>query len=611
MKSKEEQRLDSIKEQLATLPSNPGVYQYFDKNGTLIYVGKAKNLKRRVSSYFNKEQTHPKTKVLVSKIVTIKHFIVKNEQDALLLENNLIKKYKPRYNVLLKDDKTYPWIVIKNENFPRITLTRHFIRNGSQYFGPYANVKMAKYLLALIKQLYKPRTCSLTLNTNDIQKGKFNVCLEYHIKNCKAPCVGKQSQEDYADAVSEIRDILKGNIGEVIKILKDRMLRYSAEMKYEMAGEIKEQLDELTRYQSRSTIVNPSITNVDVYSILDDTDTAYVNFLKVVNGAIVQLHTLEIRKQLDETPMEILGIAITEIRQKIPSTAKEIIVPFEPDFSIEGVTFHVPQRGEKMNLLQLSEQNAHLYKVEKFKQMKRVDPERHSLKLLESLQKALQLNELPKNIECFDNSNIQGAYPVAGMVRFTDGKPNKSEYRKFNIKTVEGPDDYASMEEVIFRRYKRLVEEGEDLPQLLIVDGGEGQMEVARHVIQDQLHLDIPIAGLAKDRKHRTREILFGFPPKVVGIKPNDPLFHLMERIQDEVHRFAITFHRNQRSKKFTSSELEAIEGIGPKTIELLFKQFKTVSAIKSASEEELTKVVGKEKARKIVEFVSSAKPSV
>ena len=388
------------------------------------------------------------------------------------------------------------------------------------------------------------------------------------------------------------------------------MLRYSAEMKYELAGEIKEQLDELTRYQSRSTIVNPSITNVDVYSILDDVDTAYVNFLKVVNGAIVQLHTLEIRKQLDETPTELLGIAITEIRQKIPSTAKEIIVPFEPDFSIEGVTFHVPQRGEKMNLLQLSEQNAHLYKVEKFKQMKRVDPERHSLKLLESLQKALQLNELPRNIECFDNSNIQGAFPVAGMVRFTDGKPNKSEYRKFNIKTVEGPDDYASMAEVIFRRYTRLVEEGQDLPQLLIVDGGEGQMEMARHVIQDQLQLDIPIAGLAKDRKHRTHEILFGFPPKVVGIKPNDPLFHLMERIQDEVHRFAITFHRNQRSKKFTSSELEAIEGIGPKTIELLFKQFKTVSAIKSASEEELTKVVGKEKARKIVEFATSANPS-
>ena len=603
-------RLASIKEQLATLPTDPGVYQYFDKNGTLIYVGKAKNLKRRVSSYFNKEQTHPKTKVLVSKIVTIRHFIVKSEQDALLLENNLIKKYKPRYNVLLKDDKTYPWIVIKNEYFPRITLTRHFIRNGSQYFGPYANVKMAKYLLALIKQLYKPRTCSLALNTNDIQKGKFNVCLEYHIKNCKAPCVGKQSQEDYANAVSEIRDILKGNIGEVIKILKERMLRYSAEMKYEQAGEIKEQLDELTRYQSRSTIVNPSITNVDVYSILDDVDTAYVNFLKVVNGAIVQLHTLEIRKQLDETPTELLGIAITEIRQKIPSTAKEIIVPFEPDFSIEGVTFHVPQRGEKMNLLQLSEQNAHLYKVEKFKQMKRVDPERHSLKLLESLQKALQLNELPRNIECFDNSNIQGAFPVAGMVRFTDGKPNKSEYRKFNIKTVEGPDDYASMAEVIFRRYSRLVEEGQDLPQLLIVDGGEGQMEMARHVIQDQLQLDIPIAGLAKDRKHRTHEILFGFPPKVVGIKPNDPLFHLMERIQDEVHRFAITFHRNQRSKKFTSSELEAIEGIGPKTIELLIKQCKAVSAIKSASEEELSKVVGKEKARKIVEFTTFANPS-
>ena len=603
MKTQKNARLESIKEQLANLPTNPGVYQYFDKNDTLIYVGKAKNLKRRVSSYFNKEQTHPKTKMLVSKIVTIKHFIVESEQDALLLENNLIKKYKPRYNVLLKDDKTYPWIVIKNEPFPRIFLTRHFVKNGSQYFGPYANVHMAKNLLALVKQLYKPRTCNLALNSGDIQKGKFNVCLEYHIKNCNAPCVGKQTQENYDNAVSEIRDILKGNIGEVIQILKKRMLKYASEMKYEAAGEIKLQLDELTRYQSHSTVVNPSITNVDVYSILDDIDTAYVNFLKVVNGAIVQLHTVEIKKQLDESSEELLGIAMTDIRQNIPSTAKEIIVPFEPDFQLDGIAFHVPQRGEKLNLLKLSEQNAHLYKVEKLKQLKRLDPERHNLRLLESLQKTLQLKELPKNIECFDNSNIQGAFPVAGMVRFTDGKPNKSEYRKFNIKTVTGPDDYASMSEVIYRRYKRMVEEGQDLPQLLIVDGGEGQMEVARAVIQDQLHLDIPIAGLAKDRKHRTHEILFGFPPKAVGIKPNDPLFHLMERIQDEVHRFAITFHRNQRSKNFTVSELEAIEGIGTKTIEQLFKQFKTVSAIKSSTEEELSKVVGKEKARKIKDY--------
>lgn len=603
MKTQKNARLESIKEQLANLPTNPGVYQYFDKNDTLIYVGKAKNLKRRVSSYFNKGQTHPKTKMLVSKIVTIKHFIVESEQDALLLENNLIKKYKPRYNVLLKDDKTYPWIVIKNEPFPRIFLTRHFVKNGSQYFGPYANVHMAKNLLALVKQLYKPRTCNLALNSGDIQKGKFNVCLEYHIKNCNAPCIGKQTQENYDNAVSEIRDILKGNIGEVIQILKKRMLKYASEMKYEAAGEIKLQLDELTRYQSHSTVVNPSITNVDVYSILDDIDTAYVNFLKVVNGAIVQLHTVEIKKQLDESPKELLGIAMTDIRQNIPSTAKEIIVPFEPDFQLDGIAFHVPQRGEKLNLLKLSEQNAHLYKVEKLKQLKRLDPERHNLRLLESLQKTLQLKELPKNIECFDNSNIQGAFPVAGMVRFTDGKPNKSEYRKFNIKTVTGPDDYASMSEVIYRRYKRMVEEGQDLPQLLIVDGGEGQMEVARAVIQDQLHLDIPIAGLAKDRKHRTHEILFGFPPKAVGIKPNDPVFHLMEHIQDEVHRFAITFHRNQRSKNFTVSELEAIEGIGTKTIEQLFKQFKTVSAIKSSTEEELSKVVGKEKARKIKDY--------
>ena len=603
MKSNDEQRLSSIREQLAMLPSNPGVYQYFDKNGTLIYVGKAKNLKRRVSSYFNKEQTHPKTRVLVSKIVTIKHFIVESEQDALLLENNLIKKYKPRYNVMLKDDKTYPWIVIKNEPFPRIFLTRHFIKNGSQYFGPYANVHMAKNLLALVKQIYKPRTCALALNQSDIEKGKFNVCLEYHIKNCNGPCVGKQLQSSYDEAVNEIRDILKGNIGEVITILKKQMLHYAELLQFEAAEEIRQQLEELTRYQSHSTVVSPTISNVDVYSILDDIDTSYVNFLKVVNGAVVQLHTLEIRKQLDESPAELLGIAITEIRQKIPSSAREIIVPFQPDFQIDGVAFHVPQRGDKLSLLKLSEQNAHLYKVEKLKQMKRLDPERHNLRILESLQKTLQLKELPRNIECFDNSNIQGAYPVAGMVRFTDGKPNKSEYRKFNIKTVEGPDDYASMAEVIFRRYKRLVEEGQELPQLLIVDGGEGQMEMARQVVQDQLHLDIPIAGLAKDRKHRTREVLFGFPPKAVGIKPNDPLFHLMERIQDEVHRFAITFHRNQRSRNFTSSELEKIEGIGPKTIELLFKELKTIAAIKDSTEETLEKLIGKEKARKIRDY--------
>lgn len=608
MSSYEEQRIVSIREQLATLPTNPGVYQYFDKQGTLIYVGKAKNLKRRVSSYFNKEQTHPKTKMLVSKIVTIKHFIVKTEQDALLLENNLIKKHKPRYNVLLKDDKTYPWIVIKNEPFPRIFLTRHMIKNGSLYFGPYSNVRMAKNLLSLVKQLYKPRTCSLALNNADIAKGKFNVCLEYHIKNCNAPCVAKQSAEEYDNAVADIRNILKGNISEVIKVLKNRMQKYSSEMRYEEAGTIKEQFDELERYQSHSTIVNPTITNVDVYSILDDIDSAYVNFLKVVNGAIVQLHTLELKKQLDETPEELLGIAITEIRQLIPSTAKEIIVPFDPDFQLDGITFHVPQRGDKASLLHLSEQNAQLYKVEKLKQMKHLDPEQHTQRILETIQKTLQLKELPRNIECFDNSNIQGAYAVAGMVRFTDGKPNKAEYRKFNIKTVEGPDDYASMAEVIYRRYKRLSEEGEALPQLLIVDGGEGQMEVARQVIQDLLQLDIPIAGLAKDDKHRTREMLFGFPPKTIGMKPTDPLFRLMERIQDEVHRFAITFHRSQRSKNFTTSELDNIKGLGPKTIELLFKNFKTISAIREASKTELATVVGPSKARIIKEYFEKTK---
>jgi excinuclease ABC subunit C len=482
------------------------------------------------------------------------------------------------------------------------------IKNGSLYFGPYSNVRMAKNLLSLVKQLYKPRTCSLALNNGDIAKGKFNVCLEYHIKNCNAPCVAKQSAEEYDNAVADIRNILKGNISEVIKVLKNRMQKYSSEMRYEEAGTIKEQLDELERYQSHSTIVNPTITNVDVYSILDDIDSAYVNFLKVVNGAIVQLHTLELKKQLDETPEELLGIAITEIRQTIPSTAKEIIVPFEPDFQLDGITFHVPQRGDKASLLHLSEQNAQLYKVEKLKQMKHLDPERHTQRILETIQKTLQLKELPRNIECFDNSNIQGAYAVAGMVRFTDGKPNKAEYRKFNIKTVEGPDDYASMAEVIYRRYKRLSEEGEALPQLLIVDGGEGQMEVARQVIQDQLQLDIPIAGLAKDDKHRTREMLFGFPPKTIGMKPTDPLFRLMERIQDEVHRFAITFHRNQRSKNFTTSELDNIKGLGPKTIELLFKNFKTISAIRDASETELSAVIGLSKTKIVKEYFGKTK---
>lgn len=608
MKNYEEQRMESIREQLATLPTNPGVYQYFDAQDTLIYVGKAKNLKRRVSSYFNKEQTHPKTKMLVSKIVTIKHFIVKTEQDALLLENNLIKKHKPRYNVLLKDDKTYPWIVIKNEPFPRIFLTRHMIKNGSLYFGPYSNVRMAKNLLSLVKQLYKPRTCSLALNDVDITKGKYNVCLEYHIKNCNAPCVGKQSAKEYENAVDDIRNILKGNISEVIKVLKNRIQKFSSEMRYEEAGAIKEQLNELERYQSHSTIVNPNITNVDVYSILDDIDSAYVNFLKVVNGAIVQLHTLELKKQLDESQEELLGIAMTEIRQIIPSMAKEIIVPFVPDFQLDGISFHVPQRGEKASLLHLSEQNAQLYKVEKLKQMKHLDPERHTQRILETIQKTLQLKELPRNIECFDNSNIQGAFAVAGMVRFTDGKPNKAEYRKFNIKTVEGPDDYASMAEVIYRRYKRLSEEGKELPQLLIVDGGEGQMEVARLVIQNELHLDIPIAGLAKDERHHTHEMLFGFPPKAIGMKPTDPLFRLMEHIQDEVHRFAITFHRNQRSRNFITSELDNVKGIGTKTVELLFKNFKTISAIREASEADIRAIIGQSKAKIIREYFEKGK---
>jgi len=597
MKTKEEQRIEHIKEQLATLPTNPGVYQYFDKNDTLIYVGKAKNLKRRVSSYFNKEQTHPKTRVLVSKIVTIKHFIVASEQDALLLENNLIKKYKPRYNVLLKDDKTYPWIVIKNEPFPRIFMTRHLVKNGSQYFGPYANVKMAKNLLAMVKQLYKPRTCSFALNMGDIAKGKFNTCLEYHIKNCNAPCVARQSESEYLQSISDIKDILKGNIGEVIRILKNKMLKYASEMRYEEAGEVKEQLEELERYQSHSTIVSPSINNIDVYSILDDTDSAYINFLKIVNGAVVQLHTLEIKKQLNETPEELLGIAITEIRQNIQSDAKEIIVPFEPDFQLDGVEFHIPQRGDKLQLLKLSEQNAHLYKVEKLKQMKRLDPELHTQKILEMMRRDLQLDELPTHMECFDNSNIQGAFPVASCVVFKNAKPSKSDYRHFNIKTVVGPDDFASMEEILTRRYTRLMNEGQELPKLVIVDGGKGQLSSAVKVFKEMgIFGKVPLIGLAK----RLEEIYFPNDPIPLYLSRNCETLKIIQHMRDEAHRFGITFHRNQRSRHFTSSELENIEGVGPKTIELLFKKFKAISAIKSASIEELSLVVGPDKAKKI-----------
>lgn len=607
MKTKEEQRLESIREQLAMLPTNPGVYQYFDKNGTLIYVGKAKNLKRRVSSYFNKEQTHPKTRVLVSKIVTIKHFIVASEQDALLLENNLIKKYKPRYNVLLKDDKTYPWIVIKNEPFPRVFFTRHLVKNGSQYFGPYANVKMAKHLLTMVKQLYKPRTCSLALNMGDIAKGKFNTCLEYHIKNCNAPCVAKQSESEYLQAIDDIKDILKGNIGEVIRILKNKMLKYASEMRYEEAGVVKEQLEELERYQSHSTIVNPSINNLDVYSILDDVDSAYVNFLKIVNGAVVQLQTLEIRKQLNESPEELLAIAITEIRQQIPSDAKEIVVPLIPDFQIEGVEFHVPQRGDKLQLLKLSEQNAHLYKVEKLKQMKRLDPELHSQKLMEMMRHDLQLDELPTHMECFDNSNIQGAFPVASCVVFKNGKPSKSDYRHFNIKTVVGPDDFASMEEILTRRYTRLMNEGQELPKLVIVDGGKGQLSSAVKVFKEMgIFGKVPLIGLAK----RLEEIYFPNDPIPLYLSRNCETLKIIQHMRDEAHRFGITFHRNQRSRHFTSSELEGIEGIGPKSIEQLFKRFKTISAIKSASLEDLSAVLGESKAKKVQAYFEAGKSS-
>lgn len=585
---------NSIKDAIAILPEKPGVYQYFDKNGTLIYVGKAKNLKKRVSSYFAKEHEHPKTRILVRKIESMQHIVVASEQDALLLENNLIKKYQPRYNILLKDDKTYPWIVIKNEPFPRVFHTRTIIKDGSSYFGPYANVRMSRFLLDMIKQLYKLRTCSLNLGSKEIVKRKYKVCLEYHIKNCEAPCVGFQNEQSYLQTIQDIKSILKGNISEVMQVLKSRMHEFAAALKFEEAGIIKDQILLLERYQSKSTIVSPTINNVDVYSILDDIDVAYVNFLKVANGAVIQVHTIEIKKQLEETPEELLGMAITEIRQKIPSNATEIIVPFEPDFALDNVQFHIPQRGEKKQLLELSERNVKYHKLEKLKQLKRVDPERHTNRILETIKTDLQLSELPIHMECFDNSNIQGAFPVAACVVFKNAKPSKQDYRHFNIKTVEGPNDFASMEEILTRRYTRLLAENQTLPQLVIVDGGKGQLSSAVKIF-DQLGISskVQLIGIAK----RLEEIFFPGDSIPLYLNKTSESLKVIQQMRDEAHRFGITHHRNQRSKNFTTSELNAIEGIGPKTAELLLTELKSVQAIKKTNFDDLTKIIGKAKA--------------
>ena len=585
-----------VKQKLAALPNKPGVYRYFDKNGTLIYVGKAKNLKRRVSSYFNKEQ-FGKTRVLVSKIADLEYSIVDSESEALLLENTMIKQYKPRYNIMLKDDKTYPWICIKKEPFPRVFLTRRKVNDGSEYFGPYPSVRTAHILLDLLSQVYKVRSCRTPLTESGVEKGKYKVCLDYHIHKCNGPCEGLISKEDYNTMIAEIREVIKGNLGWVLRGLKSVMMDYASRMEFEEAQLVKEKYDLLEEYRSRSTVVSQSIHNVEVFSFIDDDETFYVNYMKVKDGAVVQSHSFEMKRRLEETSEELLLLAVADLRQQFGDHAPEIIVPMKLDYPIDEVQVTIPQRGDKLKLLDLSRRNAMQYKIDLEKQRSLVDPERHQKRVLNSLKEALQLEEAPNVIECFDNSNFQGDYAVAGMVQFVDGKPNKAGYRHFNIKTVEGPDDYASMKEVVRRRYSRLVEEGKPLPNLIITDGGKGQMEVVRQVIEDELHIDIPIAGLAKDDRHRTNELLFGFPPQVVGLKPNSEVFRLLAHIQDEVHRFAITFHRKKFEKGFMHSELADIKGVGKKTGEKLLLELKSVKGIKEASLERLTEIVGSAKA--------------
>ena len=597
--------LEHIKTILTVIPEKPGCYQYFDEKVTIIYVGKEKNLKRRVSSYFNKQHDSNKTRVLVKQIRDIKYFVVETEEDALLLENNLIKQYHPRYNVLLKDDKTYPSIVVKNEYFPRVYQTRNIVRDGSRYYGPYPSVYTAKVMLQLIKDLYPIRTCKYPLTPESIREGRYKVCLEYHIKRCKGPCEGLQTLEEYQQNISEIKEILRGNISQVSKHLFDEMQSLAAELKFEEAQKLKEKYEAIENYRSRSTVVPPMLHNIDVFSITENDPSAYINYLHIGNGAVVQAYTFEYKKRLDESKEDLLVMGIIEMRKRFESRAREIIVPFPLDLELDGVTITVPQRGDKKKLLDLSIMNGKQYKVDKLKQAEKLNPEQRNTRLLKEIQEALHLKELPVQIECFDNSNIQGSDPVAACVVFKMGKPSKSDYRKYNIKTVVGPDDYASMKEVVRRRYQRLLDEKASLPNLIITDGGKGQMEVVRSVVEDELHLSIPIAGLAKDNRHRTAELLYGFPPEVIGMKLDSPLFHLLTRMQDEVHRFAITFHKDKRSKGQTRSELDTIKGVGEKTKTALLREFKSVKRIREANLEDLAKVVGEAKAKLIKESLN------
>ena len=584
------------------LPETPGCYQYLDASGTIIYVGKAKNLKRRVYSYFSKEHEPGKTRVLVSKIADIRYVVVKTEEDALLLENNLIKKYRPRYNVLLKDDKTYPSICVSNEYFPRVFSTRRIVRNGSTYYGPYSHVPTMYALLDLIKKLYKVRRCNLALAPENIRNGKFKVCLEYHIKNCQGPCIGLQSHDEYMKSIAEIKQILSGNSHELTRQMMEEMQRLASEMRFEEAQIVKEKYQLLENYRAKSEVVSNILHNIDVFSIEVDDNEAFINYLHITNGCINQAFTFEYKKRMEETPEELLQLGIVEMRERYKSLSREIIVPFELDLELANVTFTIPQRGEKKKLLDLSQLNVKQYRADRMKQAEKLNPEQKSVRLMKEIQTALGMEKMPYQIECFDNSNISGTDAVAACVVFKKAKPSKQDYRKYNIRTVEGPDDYASMQEVVRRRYSRAIEEGSPLPDLIITDGGKGQMEVVRQVVEDELHLHIPIAGLAKDDRHRTRELLFGFPPLTIGLKQSTPLFHLLEQIQDEVHRFAITFHRDKRSKRQTASALDSIKGIGEKTKFTLLKHFKSVKRIREASEEEIVSLIGQAKAKVLIE---------
>ncbi len=598
-KQENEERLARLKNIVLSMPEKPGSYQYYDENHTIIYVGKAKNLKRRVSSYFHKEVDRYKTKVLVSKIFDISYTVVNTEEDALLLENSLIKKYNPKYNVLLKDGKTYPSICVTNEYFPRIFKTRNVNKKFGTFFGPYPHLGSMYAVLEIIKKLYKPRTCRFPITEQGIAEGKYKACLEYHIHNCGAPCINKQSYQEYQENMRQAREILKGNTREVSKYLYDMMMKNAEILKFEVAEEYKRKYLLLDEFEAKSEVVSHTITDVDVFSIVNDdvNKNAFINYIHVKNGTINQSFTYEYKRKLDERDEELLITAIPEIRERFHSTSKEIIVPFEMEWKLKDATFFVPQRGDKKHLLDLSEMNGKQYKFDRLKQAEKLNPEQKQTRLMKELQAKLKLPKLPYQIECFDNSNISGTDAVAGCIVYKGMKPSRKDYRKYNIKTVVGPDDYASMQEVVRRRYNRMIEEGTPLPDLIITDGGKGQMDVVHKVVVDELHLNIPIAGLAKDDRHRTNELLYGFPPQTVALPPESELFKVLTQIQDEVHRYAITFHRDKRSKHALHSELDDIKGIGPKAKDALLSTFKSVKRIKEASVEELTSVVGVHKA--------------